>query len=63
MYTREDTDLEGLLATKYQVSVGVRHRIDASVWSFAITENTVNINNTPDIGFQIGWTYSPAFRR
>jgi len=63
VYTREDTDLEGLLATKYQVSVGVRHRIDASVWSFAITENTVNINNTPDIGFQIGWTYSPAFRR
>jgi hypothetical protein len=61
--THEDTDLEELLATKYQVSVGVRHRIDASVWSFAITENTVNTNNTPDIGFQIGWTYSPAFRR
>jgi hypothetical protein len=59
----EDTDLEELLATKYQVSVGVRHRIDASVWSFAITENTININNTPDIGFQIGWTHSPAFRR
>jgi hypothetical protein len=62
VYTRDDTDLEGLLATKYQVSVGVRHRIDASVWTFAITENTVNLNNTPDIGFQIGWTYSPAFK-
>jgi Protein of unknown function (DUF3187) len=61
-YTHEDTDLEGLLATKYQVSVGVCHRIDASVWTFAITENTVDLNNTPDIGFQIGWTYSPAFK-
>ena len=58
----EDTDLEDLLAPKYQVSVGVRHRIDASVWSFAITEN-IKSNNTPDIGFQIGWSYSPAFRR
>ena len=61
--THEDTDLEGLLKTKYQVSVGVRHRIEASVWSFAITENTGSFNDTPDIGFQLGWTYSPAFRR
>jgi len=22
-----------------------------------------NFNNTPDIGFQIGWAYSPAFMR
>jgi len=22
-----------------------------------------NYNNTPDIGFQIGWAYSPAFMR
>ncbi len=63
VYTHEDTDLEGLLATKYQVSVGVRHRIDVSVWTFAVTENVRNDNNTPDIGFQIGWTYSPAFNR
>ena len=61
--THEDTDLEGLLKTKYQISVGVRHRVDASVWTFAITENTGNFDNTPDVGFQIGWTYSPAFRR
>jgi hypothetical protein len=58
----EDTNLEDLLATKYQVSLGVRHRIDASVWSFAITEN-IKSNNVPDVGFQIGWTYSPAFMR
>lgn len=58
----EDTDLDDLLATKYQVSVGMRHRIDASVFSFAITEN-IKPNSTPDFGFQIGWTYSPAFMR
>jgi len=33
------------------------------VWTFAITENMRNYNNTPDIGFQIGWAYSPAFMR
>jgi len=22
-----------------------------------------NFDNTPDIGFQIGWAYSPAFMR
>jgi Protein of unknown function (DUF3187) len=58
----EDTNLEDLLATKYQVSLGVRHRIDASVLSFAITEN-IKSNSVPDFGFQIGWTYSPAFMR
>ena len=63
VFKHEDTDLEELLATKYQVSVGVRHRIDASLWSFAVTENIRNYNNTPDIGFQIGWIYSPAFKR
>ena len=63
VFTHEDTDLEGLLKTKYQISIGLRHRIDASVWTFAITENTFNFNNTPDIGFQIGWAYSPAFMR
>jgi len=63
VFTHEDTDLEGLLKTKYQISIGVRHRVDASVWTFAITENMRNFDNTPDIGFQIGWAYSPAFMR
>jgi len=63
VFTHEDTDLEGLLKTKYQISIGLRHRADASVWTFAITENMRNFDNTPDIGFQIGWAYSPAFMR
>jgi hypothetical protein len=29
---------------------------------FAISES-IKSNNVPDVGFQIGWTYSPAFRR
>lgn len=63
VFTHEDTDLEGLLKTKYQISIGLRHRSDASVWTFALTENMRNFDNTPDIGFQIGWAYSPAFMR
>ena len=63
VFTHEDTDLPGLLKTKYQISLGLRHRVDASVWTFAITENMRNFDNTPDIGFQIGWAYSPAFMR
>jgi len=30
------------------------------VLSFAITENLQNLNNTPDVGVQLGWAYSPA---
>ena len=63
VFTHEDTDLEGLLKTKYQISIGVRHRAGASVWTFAVTENVRNFENTPDIGLQIGWAYSPAFMR
>lgn len=28
-----------------------------------VTGNFINTNNTPDIGFQIGWAYSPALAR
>ncbi len=63
VFTHEDTDLEGLLKTKYQISIGLRRRIDGSVWTFAITENVRNYDNTPDIGFQISWVYSPVFMR
>jgi uncharacterized protein DUF3187 len=61
VFKHEDTDLDGLLKAKHQVSVGVRHRSGASLWSFAVTENTGNFDNTPDIGFLFGWAYSPAF--
>jgi hypothetical protein len=30
------------------------------VFTVAFTENMINLNNTPDIGFQFAWTYSPS---
>jgi uncharacterized protein DUF3187 len=63
VYRHSDTDLSGLLDSKYMVSLGVRYRIGASLLTFALTENLVNYDNSPDIGFQIGWAYSPAIKR
>jgi len=62
-YSREETDLDELLKNKYQASLGVYHHMGRGVVSFAMTENLQNLNNTPDIGFQIGWAYSPALAR
>ena len=58
-YSHAATDLDELTSTKYQYSIGMRHRIANSVITFAITENVQNINNTPDIGFQLGFAYVP----
>jgi hypothetical protein len=63
VYKPADTDLEELQDPKYQISLGVRYRIGGSVLTFAITENMVNYRNSPDIGFQIGWLYSPVIKR
>ena len=54
MYTTEQTDLDELLSDKFQLSLGFRHRFDCCVVSFAATENLQNLNNTPDVGFQLG---------
>jgi len=63
VYKRADTDLDELTKPKYQVSLGVRYRIGASLLTFGVTENVANYNNSPDIGFQLSWAYSPAFKR
>ena len=60
VYSHEDTDLDELLATKYQLSLGIYQRFGAGLISFAITENLQNLNNTPDIGFQLGIAFSPT---
>jgi hypothetical protein len=64
VYSRNQTDLRDLLADKYQVTAGVRHRVRAVVVTFGITENVQNLNNTPDIGFQLGavWLPEPGSR-
>jgi hypothetical protein len=59
VYSHDQTDLEELLATKFQVSLELRHRVQHCLISFGFTENLQNINNTPDIGFQLGVAYIP----
>jgi hypothetical protein len=63
LYSRSETDLRELRANKYQMTLGLRHRVDDHVWTIGITENLQNINNTPDIGFQVGYAWVPRFAR
>jgi hypothetical protein len=60
VYTHDETDLDELLGLKYQLTLGIRHRMERFLFTFGITENLQNINNTPDIGFQLGLAYIPA---
>jgi len=62
VYTREQTDLDELLNDKFQASIGIRHAFDCCLLSFAITENLQNLNNTPDIGFQVGFAWAPKLK-
>jgi len=62
VYKRAQTDLDELLSDKFQMSLGVRHRFDCCVASFGITENLQNLNNTPDIGFQMGFAWVPRLK-
>jgi len=55
--------LDELTATKYEYSIGLRHRIASTLLTFAFTENVQNLNNTPDIGFQLGIAYVPHVRK
>ena len=59
VYKHAQTDLDELLADKFQLSLGVRHRFDCCLVSFGVTENLQNLNNTPDVGFQIGFAWVP----
>jgi hypothetical protein len=62
VYKSAQTDLDELLSDKFQLSLGVRHRFDCCLVSFAVTENLQNFNNTPDIGFQMGFAWVPRLR-
>jgi hypothetical protein len=61
VYEREQTDLNELTGTKYQISGGVHHRRGPHLITFALTENIQNINNTPDVGIQMGWSFNPGW--
>jgi Protein of unknown function (DUF3187) len=62
VYTREQTDLDELLTEKFQLSLGLRHRFDCCLGSFGITENLQNLNNTPDVGLQLGFAWAPKIQ-
>jgi hypothetical protein len=62
VYRHGQTDLEELLKDKFQLSLGLRHRFDNVIMSFAITENLQNLNNTPDVGFQLGFGWVPTLK-
>jgi hypothetical protein len=59
VYSQRDTDLEELTSTKYEYSLGVRHRREQWLLTLAFTENVQNINNTPDIGLSFGIAWLP----
>ncbi len=61
--SRNQTELTDLTKTKFQFSLGVYRAFGNALLSFAVTENLQNVNNTPDIGLQLGLAYSPALQR
>jgi hypothetical protein len=40
-------------------SIGVRHRLENWLLTFGFTENLQDVNNTPDVGFQLGVAWIP----
>ena len=62
VYQHAQTDLDELLGMKYQYSLGLRHRFEDWLVTFGFTENVQNINNTPDVGFQLGVAWIPKLR-
>jgi hypothetical protein len=61
IYGRQQTELEELRGTKTQLSAGVHHRRAAHLFTVALTENIGYINNTPDIGLQVGYSFNPGW--
>jgi hypothetical protein len=59
VYSHSTTDQEELIAPKYQYSLGLRHRFQNVLITVGFNENLRNVNNTPDVGFQLGVAYAP----
>jgi hypothetical protein len=55
----QHSTIDALTDDKFQLSLGVQSRRQNLLWSFAITENISNFENTPDIGLQLGLAYMP----
>lgn len=52
------TTLDELKENKYQLSLGLQSRRPNWTWTIAITENVANFDNTPDVSFQLGLSYT-----
>lgn len=57
---RHETGLADLTETKHQASLGVYRSFGSILLSLAITENLQHLNNTPDVGLQLGLVWIPA---
>lgn len=56
----QNTTIDELTSTKYQLTLGLVSRRGRHAWRCAVTENIVSFENTPDIGFSFG--YAVALR-
>jgi hypothetical protein len=61
-YDSTVSDLDELTGMKYEYTLGIRHRYDSMIFTFGFTENVQNVNNTPDIGLQLGFAFVPGLR-
>lgn len=55
-----ETELADLTRTKFQASLGVYRAFGSALLSLAITENLQHLNNTPDVGLQLGLVWVPV---
>jgi hypothetical protein len=55
----QGSTIDELTDDKYQYSLGLQTRTANFLFSAAFTENVANVQNTPDIGVQLGLTYMP----
>ena len=62
-YTSRTTDLEDLNGMKFQLTLGLRQMRGSFLYTFGVTENLQNVNNTPDVGIQLGVAFIPKLIR
>jgi Protein of unknown function (DUF3187) len=56
------SNLPELTQTKYEIVGGIRARSGPVVWFLDLIENFIHLENTPDIGAQLGILWRPAGR-
>lgn len=58
----QHSSIHELTDDKFLMSLGLQGRHGSFLWSFAVTENVSNYENTPDVGVQFGLSYTPRAR-